>query len=169
MIDICLTFSSGRISICVWAAITHDYYTPLIFIRKCFPEERVRLCIESADLFMVFSKDIFSATYMEYIKRVCPHSVSRILSMHIPAPNPNLFASESIPTERTSNRDKLWMNTIQYATEILELHLVPHIYSLPGDPGDYQTVEDELQVYIAKLCQEYRKEYGAARMDWLPT
>jgi hypothetical protein len=33
---------------------------------------------------MVFSKAIFSATYMEYIKSICPHSVSRVLSMHIP-------------------------------------------------------------------------------------
>jgi hypothetical protein len=59
---------------------------------------------------MVFSKDIFGAVYMEYIKgfvsirkkvfvkRFCPHSVSRILLMHIPPPNPNLLASESIPT-----------------------------------------------------------------------
>jgi hypothetical protein len=46
---------------------------------------------------MVFSKEIFSAIYMKYIKRFCPHSVSRILPMHIPAPNPNLFASENIP------------------------------------------------------------------------
>jgi hypothetical protein len=47
---------------------------------------------------MVFSKDIFSAIYMEYIKGFGPHSVSRILPMHIPAPNSNLFTSESIPT-----------------------------------------------------------------------
>jgi hypothetical protein len=46
---------------------------------------------------MVFSKDIFSAIYGIH-KRFCPHSVSKILPMHIPAPNPNLFTSESIPT-----------------------------------------------------------------------
>jgi hypothetical protein len=34
---------------------------------------------------MVFSKDIFSAAYMEYIKKFFPHSASKILS--IPAPN----------------------------------------------------------------------------------
>jgi hypothetical protein len=71
---------------------------------------------------MVFSKDIFGAIYMKYIKgfvpirkkvlspsgkrflssfgkRFCPHSVSKILLMHIPAPNPNLLASESIPID----------------------------------------------------------------------
>jgi hypothetical protein len=47
---------------------------------------------------VVFSQDIFSATYMEYIKRFGPHSVSRILPMHLPAPNSNLFSTESIPT-----------------------------------------------------------------------
>jgi hypothetical protein len=41
------------------------------------PVSIVRLCIECADLFciivsMVFSKDIFSATYMEYIKGFVP-------------------------------------------------------------------------------------------------
>jgi hypothetical protein len=86
------TFSSGRISICVRTAITHDYHTPLIFIRKRTPEER------------------------------------------------------------TSNRDKLGMNTTQYATEILEPHPVPFIYSLPGNLEDYQTVEDGLRVHTAKLC-----------------
>jgi hypothetical protein len=58
------------------------------------------------------------------------------------------------------------MNTIRYAAEILESHLVPFIYSLPENPGDYQTGEAKLQVHIAKLCQEYRKEYGITRMDW---
>jgi hypothetical protein len=91
------TFSSGRISICIWAAITHGYHAPLIFIQKRTPEER------------------------------------------------------------TSIRDKLAMNTTQYATEILEPHLVPFIYSLPGNPEDYQTVEDRLRVHTAKLCQEYRR------------
>jgi hypothetical protein len=61
------------------------------------------------------------------------------------------------------------MNTTQYATEILEPHLVPFIYSLPGNPEDYQTVEDGLRVHTAKLCQEYRKEYGITRMDWPPS
>jgi hypothetical protein len=42
------------------------------------PAHVVRLCIECADLFLlyvsiVFSKDIFSAIYMEYIKGFCPH------------------------------------------------------------------------------------------------
>jgi hypothetical protein len=71
----------------------------------------VRLCIEYTDLFllyvfMVFSKDIFSAIYGLHKrfcphseKGFCPHSVSRILLMHIPAPNRNLFASKSIPTK----------------------------------------------------------------------
>jgi hypothetical protein len=50
-------------------------------------------------IFYMFSKDIFSAIYIYGIhKRFCPHSVSRILPMHIPAPNPNLFASKSILT-----------------------------------------------------------------------
>jgi hypothetical protein len=35
-----LTFSSGRISICEWAAITHGYHTPLIYIRKRTLEEQ---------------------------------------------------------------------------------------------------------------------------------
>jgi hypothetical protein len=34
------TFSSGRISICLWAATTHCYHTPLIFTRKRSLEER---------------------------------------------------------------------------------------------------------------------------------
>jgi hypothetical protein len=34
------TFSPGRISIFVWTVITHSYHSPLIFIRKCTPEER---------------------------------------------------------------------------------------------------------------------------------
>jgi hypothetical protein len=59
------------------------------------------------------------------------------------------------------------MNTIQYATEILEPHLVPFIYSLPENPEDYQTIETRFRVHIAKLCQEYQKEYGITRMDWL--
>jgi hypothetical protein len=56
---------------------------------------------------MVFSKDTFSAIYMEYIKGFVPNW-QKVLSpfgieelpMHIPAPNPNLFASESIPTSK---------------------------------------------------------------------
>jgi hypothetical protein len=38
-------------------------------------------------------------TYIGFVsirKKVCPHSVSRILPMHIPAPNPNLLASERV-------------------------------------------------------------------------
>jgi hypothetical protein len=50
-----------------------------------------RMCRFIFDVSVVFSKDIFSTTYMGYIKRFCPHSVS-ILSLDIPAPNPNLFA-----------------------------------------------------------------------------
>jgi hypothetical protein len=36
------------------------------------------------------------------------------------------------------------------------------VYGLPENPGDYQTAEARLQVHIAKLCQEYQKEYGIA-------
>jgi transposase len=43
------------------------------------------------------------------------------------------------------------------------------IYSLQENPQDYQTVEDGLRVHIEKLCQEYQKEYGITRMDWLPS
>jgi hypothetical protein len=64
-----LTFSTGQIPICVWAAIACGCHMYTInFIRKRAPEER------------------------------------------------------------TSNRDKLDMNTTQYVTEILESHLVPFIY-----------------------------------------
>jgi hypothetical protein len=86
-----LIFSIGRISICLWAAITHCYHTPLIFIQKRIPEER------------------------------------------------------------TSNQDKLCMNTTQYVTEILEPCLAPFICSLLGNPYNYQTVKDGLRVYSAKL------------------
>jgi transposase len=61
------------------------------------------------------------------------------------------------------------MNTTQYATKISESHLAPFTYNLPGNPEDYQTVEGGLRVHTAKLCQEYRKEYGITRMDRLPS
>jgi hypothetical protein len=62
---------------------------------------------------------------------------------------------------------ELRMNTIQHATKILKPHIVPFIYSLQESPEDYQIVEARLQVHIAKLCQEYQKEYGITHMDWL--
>jgi hypothetical protein len=79
---------------------------------------------------------------------------------------PLIFIQKRTPEERTSNRDRLWMNTIQYATEILRPHHVPFIYSLPGNSEDYQTIEDELRAHTANLYQEYRKEYGITYTDW---
>jgi hypothetical protein len=46
---------------------------------------------------------------------------------------------------------------------------VPFIYSLPENSEDYQTAEARLQVQIAKIFQEYQKEYGITHMDWLPS
>jgi hypothetical protein len=69
------------------------------------------------------------------------------------------------PEEWTLNRDKLGVNTTQYATEIFEPYLVPFIHSLSGHLEYYQILEDGLRVHTVKLCQEYRKAYGIARMD----
>jgi hypothetical protein len=52
------------------------------------------------------------------------------------------------------------MDTIQYATEILEPRLVPFIYRPLENPEDYQIAETRLQVHIAKLFQEYQKKYS---------
>jgi hypothetical protein len=39
-------------------------------------------------------------------------------------PTPLIVIRKRTPEERTSNRDKLWMNTTKYATGILGLHLI---------------------------------------------
>jgi hypothetical protein len=48
---------------------------------------------------------------------------------------------------------------------------MPFIYSLSGNPKDYQTAKDyqttkaRLEVHITKLCQEYEKQYSITYMD----
>jgi hypothetical protein len=52
------------------------------------------------------------------------------------------------------------------ATEILEPHLVPFIYSLLENPEDYQTAE---AISYCKTMPQHQKEYGITHMDWLPS
>jgi hypothetical protein len=69
----------------------------------------VRLCMYRMRRFFIFLYVSMVLHFQCYIygihKRFCPHSVSRILSMHILAPKPNLFASESIPTKDDRRKD----------------------------------------------------------------
>jgi hypothetical protein len=69
---------------------------------------------------------------------------------------------------RRKSGHRIEINTIQYATEILEPHLVSFIYSLVENLEAYQTIEARLRVHFAKLCQECQ-EYGVTRMDWMPS
>ena len=81
---------------------------------------------------------------------------------------PLIVVRKRTPEERTSEDDKLGMNAEQYTHEILEDCLIPFIYSLPGSPADYQTIEDGHKAHTSKLAGHCRSHYGITRMDWPP-
>jgi hypothetical protein len=78
-------------------------------------------------------------------------SSGQIFNLRISCYYPNCYSK----TYSKRARDKLGMNTTQYVIKILEPHLAPFIYSLPGNPGDYQTIEDRSRVHTVKLCNTH--------------
>lgn len=60
------------------------------------------------------------------------------------------------------------MNAPQYTNEILNVHLLPFMETLPGSFKDYETIEDGNTAHTSGLAATWRKSHNIKKSDWPP-
>ena len=68
------------------------------------------------------------------------------------------------PTERTSKRDRLGLNSAQYATEIYDSHLIPFLFSLDKPIKRLRVLEDNAKWHGARPNQEVSLAFGVQKL-----
>jgi hypothetical protein len=59
----------------------------------------------------------------------------------------------------------LGMNALEYTHEILEPHLIPFVYSLPGDSSEYRTIEYGQKVHTSAYAEVLSWSFRIQRSD----
>jgi hypothetical protein len=72
------------------------------------------------------------------------------------------------PKEKTSERDKLGLNTAQYANELHKPHLIPFIEGLEDSPSHIYLAADGTGYPNGKQNKELQEECGYRRLEWPP-
>jgi hypothetical protein len=70
--------------------------------------------------------------------------------------------------EKTSERDKLDLNTAQYTNELHEPHLISFIEGLEDPPGHIYLAIDGASYHNGKKNKGLQEECGYNRLEWPP-
>jgi len=68
------------------------------------------------------------------------------------------------PTERTTPRDHLGLNSTPYATEIYDFHLIPFLFSLDQPIKKLKVVEDNAKYHLACPNREISSAFGVQKL-----
>ena len=68
------------------------------------------------------------------------------------------------PSERTTPKDHLGLNSAQYATEIYDSHLIPFLFSLDKPISKLKVIEDNAQYHLAGVNREISLAFGVQKL-----
>jgi len=68
------------------------------------------------------------------------------------------------PSERATPRDRLGLNSAQYATEIYDLYLIPFLFSLKFPIEEIPVLEDNLKVHTAGQNRVITSTYNVQKL-----
>jgi len=68
------------------------------------------------------------------------------------------------PAKRTTKRDRLGLNSTQYATEIYNSHLIPFLFSLDQPIKKLKVVEDNAKYHLAGPNREISSAFGVQKL-----
>jgi len=77
---------------------------------------------------------------------------------------PLVWVRKRGPAERTSKRDRLGLNSAQYAAEIYDSHLIPFLFSLNKPIRRLQVMEDNAKWHRARPNKEISLAFGVQKV-----
>ena len=80
--------------------------------------------------------------------------------------SPLVAIRKRTPSERTHERDRLGLNSVQYYAEVLGPHLLPLLKRVSSSIASLEVIEDGAPCHTPKMTRQYRLEKGIRRMPW---
>ena len=80
--------------------------------------------------------------------------------------SPLVAIRKRTPSERTLERDRLSLNSVQYCAEVLGPHLLPLLKRVFSSIASLEVIKDGAPCHTFKMTRQYRLEKGIHRMPW---